>query len=116
MDELYTTGTWQPYSGKQEAFVEAWAEFAVWTSSRPGAGTLSLTRDTREPGRFVSFGAWKTSQAVRDWKSSPEFRERMARVLEHVEEFHPTERALIATATQGALSGLDVPTGLTQTI
>ena len=68
MDELYTTGTWQPYSGRQEAFVEAWTEFAVWTSSRPGAGT-SLTRDTGDPGRFVSFGAWETGEAVRDWKS-----------------------------------------------
>jgi len=116
MDELFTTGTWRPYPGKQEAFVEAWAEFAVWTSSRPGADTLSLTRDTREPGRFVSFGAWKTTEAVLDWKSSPEFRERMARVLEHVEEFHPTELALLATATQGAVSGLDVPTSLTQSI
>jgi len=116
MDELYTHGTWEPYPGKEEAFVEAWAQFAGWASSRPGAGALALTRDTREPGRFVSFGAWNTSEAVRDWKGSPEFRERMARVLEHVEEFHPTERALIETATQGALSGLDVPTGLTQTI
>jgi trimethylamine:corrinoid methyltransferase-like protein len=35
-------------------------------------------------------------------KSSPEFRERMAQVLQHVEEFKPTELALVATAQAGA--------------
>lgn len=116
MDELYTHGTWEPYPGKEEAFVEAWAEFAGWASSSPGAGALALTRDTREPGRFVSFGAWETSDAVRGWKGSPEFRERMAHVLEHVNEFHPTELALIATAKHGVVSGLEVSAPFTQTV
>jgi len=116
MDELYTHGTWEPYPGKEEAFVEAWAEFAGWASSRPGAGALALTRDTREQGRFVSFGAWETSEAVRGWKGSQEFRERMAHVLEHVNEFHPTELALIATAKQGVVTGVEVSAPLTQTV
>lgn len=104
MNQLYTTGTWTPYAGREDAFVEAWTEFAGWASSRPGAGVLSLTRDTREPGRFVSFGAWRTSEAVRAWKGGPEFRERMAHVLQHVAEFQPTELAVIATADQGAVT------------
>jgi len=104
MNQLYTTGTWTPYAGREDAFVEAWTEFAGWASSRPGAGVLSLTRDAREPGRFVSFGAWRTSEAVRAWKGGPEFRERMAHVLQHVAEFQPTELAVIATADQGAVT------------
>ena len=40
----------------------------------------------------------------------------MARVLAHVEESHPTKLALIATATQGAVSGLDVLARLTQSV
>jgi hypothetical protein len=39
---------------------------------------------------------------VRDWKGSPEFRERMAQVLQHVAEFQPSELKLVATADAGA--------------
>jgi heme-degrading monooxygenase HmoA len=102
MAEIYTTGTWTPYPGKEEDFVRAWAEFASWASGMPGAGLLSLTRDVRDTERFVSFGGWESLEQVRDWKGSPDFRERMAQVLQHVAEFQPTELRLIATADAGA--------------
>ena len=98
MGEIYTTGRWTPSAGKAEAFVEAWAEFAAWASGRRGAGTLRLTRDVRDPNVFLSFGAWESVEAVRAWKEEPEFRERLARVLQHVDEFEPTELAVVATA------------------
>jgi heme-degrading monooxygenase HmoA len=101
---VYTTGSWKPNPGSEEAFVEAWSQFAGWASSMPGAGTLRLVRDLGEPGRFVSFGAWDDIDHVRAWKSSPEFRERMARVLQHIDDFQPTELALVATADGGAVS------------
>ena len=47
MDELYTQGAWTPTPGKEDAFVEAWVEFAGWASARSGAGTLRLMRDVR---------------------------------------------------------------------
>lgn len=103
MTEIYTTGTWTPYPGKEDAFIEAWAEFARWASSAPGASVLSLTRDLGEAGRFVSFGGWTTSEAVHEWKRSPEFRERMGRVQQHVAEFHPSELRLVATADAGTV-------------
>jgi heme-degrading monooxygenase HmoA len=103
MSEVYTTGSWKPNPASEQAFVDAWSEFATWASNMPGAGSLRLVRDLHEPGRFVSFGDWGSSEAVRAWKSSPEFRERMAQVLQHVEEFHPTELALVATAEHGAV-------------
>jgi heme-degrading monooxygenase HmoA len=103
---VYTTGSWRPNPGSEEAFVEAWSEFAGWASSMPGAGALRLVRDLGEPSRFVSFGAWEDIDHVRAWKSSPEFRERMARVLQHVDDFQPTELALVATAQGGEVSAL----------
>jgi heme-degrading monooxygenase HmoA len=106
MSAIYTTGSWKPNHGSEEAFVEAWAKFAGWASSMPGAGTLQLVRDLNEPGRYVSFGDWESIDQVRDWKSSPEFSERMARVLQHVDEFKPTELALVATAQAGAATTL----------
>ena len=104
MSEVYTTGTWKPNPGSEEAFVEAWSQFAGWASSMPGAGTLRLVRDLHDPGRFVSFGDWASIDQVRAWKSSPEFRERMARVLQHVDDFQPTELASVAAAENGAVS------------
>ena len=104
MSQVYTTGSWKPNPGSEQAFVEAWKEFAAWASNMPGAGTLRLVRDLHEPGRFVSFGDWESLDEVKAWKGSPEFRERMAQVLQHVEEFHPTELALVATAEQGGVA------------
>jgi heme-degrading monooxygenase HmoA len=104
VSEIYTTGSWKPNAGKEDAFVEAWASFAAWASGRPGAGTLRLTRDLRSVGVFLSFGSWESIDAVRAWKSAPEFRERFARVLQHVNEFEPTELELVAMAERGAAS------------
>lgn len=102
MAELYTFGAWKPSAGKEQAFIDAWLEFAGWASGQPGAGTLRLAHDVREQGRFVSFGSWDSPDAVRDWKSSPEFRERISRVTQHADDFHPTELTVVATAEAGS--------------
>jgi heme-degrading monooxygenase HmoA len=104
MDGIYTTGRWKPNAGKEDAFVEAWARFAAWASGIPGAGELRLARDERERELFVSFGVWESIDAVRAWKSTPDFRERLARVLQHVDEFEPSELTVIATAHAGSVS------------
>jgi len=107
--EILTTGRWKPNAGKEEAFVDAWAGFAAWASEMPGAGTLRLARDVRDAELFVSFGAWESVDAVRAWKSSPDFRERLARVLQHVDEFEPSELAVVATVEAGAASASSSP-------
>jgi heme-degrading monooxygenase HmoA len=99
---VYTTGTWRPNAGREDAFIAAWKRFAGWASSMPGAGRLRLVRDISDPGRFVSFGDWDSIEQVRGWKRSPEFRERMARVLQHVDSFEPLELDLVATADGGS--------------
>jgi heme-degrading monooxygenase HmoA len=102
MAAIYTTGRWKPHPGKEDAFVDAWTSFAGWACEQPGAGTLQLTRDLRDDGVFLSFGAWESSDAVRAWKTSPDFRERMARVLQHVDEFEPSELAVVASVRAGS--------------
>jgi heme-degrading monooxygenase HmoA len=104
MSQVYTTGSWQPGPGNEEAFVEAWESFAAWASTMPGAGTLRLTRDLHDPSRFVSFGSWETLDEVHAWKSSPEFRERMAQVLQHVADFRPAELGLVATVAAATVT------------
>lgn len=102
MAETVTTGTWIVDEAKSAAFVEAWADFATWVSSLPGAGTLRLGRDSADPTRFVSFAPWASIEAVHAWKSTPEHRERIARVLQHVEDFHNAELELVVSAVDGA--------------
>jgi heme-degrading monooxygenase HmoA len=99
MAAIYTTGRWKTNPGKEDAFVKAWTGFAGWACEQPGAGTLRLTRDLRDDRVFVSFGAWGSSDAVRAWKTSPDFRERMARVLQHVDEFEPSELAAVVSVS-----------------
>jgi heme-degrading monooxygenase HmoA len=101
MFETVTAGTWWVDETNAAAFGEAWAAFAAWSSSQPGAGTLRLGRDRAEPSRYVSFGPWASLQAVRAWKANPEMRERMAKVLQYVQDFQSYELDLIATASLG---------------
>jgi hypothetical protein len=41
---------------------------------------------------------------IRAWKGAPDFSERLARVLQHVDTFEPTELDLVATAEAGTAS------------
>jgi heme-degrading monooxygenase HmoA len=102
MGDVYTSGTWKPKPGSEEAFIEAWAEFAAWGSGMVGAGTLRLTRDLDDPERFLSFGDWETSESARAWKDAPEFRERIGTVLQHCDEFHSANYQVVASATAGS--------------
>jgi len=94
----YTTGSWRPFDGHEEAFLSAWKEFAGWAATLPGAGKAFLARDLRDPGRFVSFMHWEDIEAVRAWKTSPEFKPRMSKVQEHIDKFAPTELEVVADA------------------
>lgn len=96
MGEVYTTGSWTPFPGQEDAFLESWSEFAAWAASLPGAGHATLARDLRDPERFISFMAWDDIESVRGWKTSPEFKPRMSRVQEHVDKFAPTELEVVA--------------------
>ncbi len=104
-----TTGSWKPFPGHEDAFVEAWTEFSNWASRMPGAGRAILARDLRDPERFVSFVEWESIDAVRGWKSSPEFKLRMARVQAHIDKFAPTELELVAACAAGHEVGQTAP-------
>ena len=101
MYEIFTHGRFEVEPGNEEAFVDAWSEFAAWASERPGAGTLRLFRDVRNAGRFISFGEWEDADAVRAWKSSAEFKERIGRVVRQAAEFEPTEHVTLMKVTGG---------------
>jgi heme-degrading monooxygenase HmoA len=96
MSVTYSSGAWTVKEGEGDAFVAAWTEFGRWLGTMPGAGTARLTRDLSEPRRYLSFAPWETTEAMRAWKSDPEFGPRLAAVREHVAEFTPSEFELVA--------------------
>jgi heme-degrading monooxygenase HmoA len=98
MGEVYATGSWKPIAGQEEAFLAEWREFMAWACSLPGARRAVLARDLRDPERFVSFSGWESLEAVKAWKSSPEFKPRMSRVQAHIDKFAPTELEIVAVA------------------
>ena len=102
MTGMITSGIWKVREDRRADFIEGWSSFASWASSQEGAATLRLGQDTIDPTRFVSFGPWQSADRVHTWKAGPEFRERMARVQQYVDEFHPSELDLVAWATDGA--------------
>jgi heme-degrading monooxygenase HmoA len=95
MTETYSSGAWTAKEGEDEAFVEAWTEFARWLTTMPGAGTARLTRHVGQPHRYLSFAPWESADALEAWRSNPEFSQRIAAVREHVSDFTPSEYELV---------------------
>ena len=100
---FYSTGSWQPFAGQEDQFLEAWTEFSSWAAALPGAGgTPVMVRDLRTPERFVSFMPWESLEAIQGWKAHGEFKERMSRVQAFVDKFAPTEGEVVARARPSA--------------
>lgn len=112
MYEIFTQGTFEVDPENEEAFVGAWSEFAAWASERPGAGTLRLLRDVRNPGRFFSVSVWDDADAIGVWKSSAEFKERLGRVMREASKFEPTELVTLVKVVGGNAEALAPPDGI----
>ena len=90
MTDLYTCGTWTVIPGREDDFVEAWTEFAEWTSaSMPAAGWATLLQDQETPNRFLTVGPWESLEAVGEWRASEGFQERIGRIREILVGFEP---------------------------
>jgi heme-degrading monooxygenase HmoA len=95
MTETYTSGAWIVKPGEDEAFVRAWTDFVTWAGGMPGSGTFRLVRDVDQPAHYMSFAPWESFDAQQAWKDQPEFRERIARVRSHCEDFQPSTSELV---------------------
>ena len=109
MYEIFTFGRFEVPPENEDAFVAAWSEFAGWVSKQPGAQAFRLVRDTRNAGRFFSFGQWDGAEAVQAWKSSAEFKEGLGRVVKQSSEFEPTELVVLKRAASGNVETLSPP-------
>jgi heme-degrading monooxygenase HmoA len=99
---VFSTGTWRPKEGEEDAFVEAWTEFGHWISTIDGNRGPQLTRDLGDPGRYFSFCAWRDPDAMEAWRSNPEFPERLGNVRKHVDDFKPTDLEQVVEVEKAA--------------
>ena len=112
MYEIFTYGRFEVEPESEDAFVEAWSEFATWISRRSGNQSVRLMRDVRNTGRLVSVGKWDNAEAVQAFKSTPEFKEQLARVVKLAKDFEPTELVTLVKAADGTSEKLSLPAGL----
>jgi len=109
MYEIFTYGRFEVPQENEQAFMEAWSEFAAWASTRPGAQTIRLVRDVRNAGRFVSFGQWDDADAVQAFKGADEFKQRLGGMVKLASEFEPTELVVLKRVAGGNVETLAPP-------
>ena len=76
IDQPYSSGNWLVKEGSEEDFISRWTAFVEWSlENAPGLETGILIRDSDNPRRFLSLGAWDTAGALQAWRQMPEFQE-----------------------------------------
>ncbi len=89
METLYTHTSWRVKPGREQEFIERWAEWVEWSHREGLYEHALLLRDVESPQTFVSFGRWETVEHVRGWRSQPGYHERVERLREVVDGFEP---------------------------
>jgi quinol monooxygenase YgiN len=97
MGKPYTAGSWKTKPGLEDEFVRRWVDLAEWTLAEGlGSGRPVLLRDTGDPTRFVSYGAWESMEQIERWRAHPGFQERVGKLREVLEDFEPQTLELVA--------------------
>jgi heme-degrading monooxygenase HmoA len=86
---IWTSGVWTVKVGREDEFISAWAELAVWTKGAFPANQAWLLRQREHPEIFMSVGPWPSDQAIEEWRASEGLRDRLARLRELVVTFEP---------------------------
>jgi heme-degrading monooxygenase HmoA len=87
---IYSLGTWTVKPGNETAFAEAWGVFARWTAmNQKGAQTAVLVQDLENPRRFISFGPWEDTDAIKQWRNTPEFKKAFETFRDLCSEIQP---------------------------
>jgi heme-degrading monooxygenase HmoA len=87
--EHYSLTVWTAKSGHEDEFVRRWVAFADWSGAEGLTASATLLRDVDDPRSFVSFGPWETLEAVRRWRTLPDFHKHVAALTEVVDHFEP---------------------------
>jgi TRAP-type uncharacterized transport system substrate-binding protein len=91
-------GLYSRAAGRVADFISSSAWKAMAETS---AGSVAKVQGDQPAARYVSFASRQDLGPVRTWKAIPEMRERLATVLQHVDDFHSEELELVVTASDG---------------
>ncbi len=90
MPGLYSSGDWHVTPGSEQAFIDAWREFAEWTAATiPGGSFAKLLQDKADPGHFISLGPWRDEGAMSAWRAHPGFKDRAVQIQALLVSFAP---------------------------
>ena len=95
MAEAYTLTVWRVKPDQEEEFVRRWTDFADLARRQGLTAPARLLRDVEDPSRFVSFGPWKGLKEIAQWRSGPEFHQRVSRLQEVLDGFEPQALELV---------------------
>ncbi len=99
INQPYTLGKWIAKAGCEEAFIAEWTSLAKWTAmNQGGAGIGYLLQDPQQPQYFISFGAWQTVEAIKEWRDRSEFKAFVVKAKELCEDFQPHLLTLVASS------------------
>ena len=97
MGAPFTHGRWKVKAGREGEFARAWLEMAIWTATEDlGSISARLLRDVGDPSTFLSFGEWKSLEAIEQWRGHSGFQERMDRVRKLVDSVEVMTLELVA--------------------
>jgi heme-degrading monooxygenase HmoA len=98
MTDYYASGNWVVNRGLEKDFIQRWQEFLDWTrASTHGLRSAQLIQDSEEPRHFVSFAAWESSEAMKTWRSLPDFAGRLGACRQLCEDFRGSSYTVVAT-------------------
>ena len=101
LEQPYASGRWLVNPGSEDEFIERWTTFTQWSLDNvAGARSYVLLRDSADPRRFVSFGAFESQEAVTQWREKPEFSELRDACRELCEEFEPHDYTVAASPSR----------------
>ena len=96
---IWTSGVWTVKPGREDEFISAWAELAVWTKGAFPATQAWLLRQHEHPEVFMSVGPWPNQGVVDAWRTSEGLRDRLAGIRELVVSFEPRTFDQVVEAT-----------------
>ena len=86
--DVYSSGNWLVKQGEDAEFIRRWRAFLEWTrDNAPGFKSARLMRFANDPRRFVSFALWENEKARTDWKTYPEFSQKLDAARSVCDEF-----------------------------
>ena len=89
--KTFSVTIWIVRPGREDDFIRQWRELAAITMRTVGSrkDPTRLLRDRDQANRFISTALWDSASVLLTWRAGPEYRERVGRMHEVLENVTP---------------------------